>query len=269
MNLAVYNFYKFIELDDLETLKDSLDSQCEKLNIRGTILLSPEGINANLGGQPELLDQLISFIKSMEPFSDLIVKKSLGKTVPFSRMRVKIKERMLTFDPDIKLSVNDINQTKRLSAQKVAELLDTPPEDLVVLDTRNDYEVLYGAFEQAEHLNIRHFKDFAKAFRERYSNDKDKTFLMYCTGGIRCEKATAFAEKEGFKNVYQLDGGIVNYFDECKGKHWRGSCFVFDFRWAISPENKESGEGHYLEDDFKGTNHEPPQKALDAQLQWP
>lgn len=269
MHLAVYNFYKFIELDDLTTLKEQLDQLCLELNIRGTILLSAEGINANLGGTPEALDQLIATLQAMPPFSDLVVKKSYGKTVPFSRMRVKIKDRILTFDPDCPLSVEEINRTKRLSAQEVASLLDNPPEDLIVLDTRNDYEVLYGAFEQAEHLNIRHFKDFAAAFRERYANDKDKTFLMYCTGGIRCEKATAFAEKEGFHNVYQLDGGIVNYFDECQGKHWRGSCFVFDFRWAISADNKESGEGHYLEDDFKGTNHEPPAKAVAAQFSWP
>lgn len=269
-SISVVNFYKFVQLDSLDAIQSQLQQTCAALGLRGTILLSCEGINGSLGGPDAAIVEAENHIKLIPQFADLVFKKSYGTTVPFSRLKVRIKDSILIFDEKTKFKVEDFQSTKRLSPSEWQETLSNKSEEFILLDTRNDYEIAYGAFEGAEQLNIEHFQDFQDRFLETYKGKEDKKFLMYCTGGIRCEKVTAFAEKNGFNNCYQLDGGIVGYFQEQGKRHWNGSCFVFDFRWAINADLQESGEGHYLEDGFRGTVHQVPEKLLqERDRAWP
>ncbi len=269
MEIEVRNFYRFVKIDDLDELQAHLQSVCERHSLRGTILLAEEGINANLGGLTSNLDEFFAVIRQDPRFENIQFKSSTGQTRPFSKMKVRIKPNIVIFDPDYPLAIEEIRNGKRMEPEEFLQNFQSHPDDVILLDTRNDYEVEYGSFEGAEHLGIRHFKDFPKAFLERYESHKDKTILMYCTGGIRCEKAVAFAEQQGFKKCYQLEGGIVDYFKKLGGVAWHGSCFVFDFRWSIKPDLQESIEGFALEDAYKGTVHTVPSKAIDDQRHWP
>jgi UPF0176 protein len=267
--ITIGNFYKLVDLKDLESLKKRLLPLAEELDLRGTILLAPEGINANLGGLEQNFDQFCSQLQQDQRFASLNIKKSYGQTIPFSKLKIKIKKHILVFDERYDFKEAEYQDTKRMSPAQWDQTLNDPAEDVILLDTRNNYEHIYGAFEGSEHLDIEHFEDFAEEFEKRYSDKKDKKFLVYCTGGIRCEKVTAMADRLGFKECYQLEGGIVSYFKERGRGHWNGSCFVFDFRWAINPDLVESGEGHYLEDGFKGKVHTIPEKATRAIGTWP
>jgi UPF0176 protein len=265
--ICVANFYKFVQLSDLDQLRAEIDAKMAELDVRGTILLSKEGINANIGGSPQTITEFENYLHARAEFSDIEFKKSYGMTVPFSRRRVKLKDSILCFDDRTQFEVPEFSGTKRLNPQQWAEMLDNKDDDVVLLDTRNDYEYAYGSFEGAEQLNIRHFREFQDQFLERYKGQENKKFLVFCTGGIRCEKVTAFAEKNGFNNCYQLDSGVIGYFKEQGAKHWNGSCFVFDFRWSVTPDLVESGEGHYLEDGFRGSVHVAPDQSKKAA--WP
>lgn len=269
--ICVVNFYKFVEIIELNEIQTRLQAKCDELLLRGSILLASDGINGSLGGSSQAIDTIEAEIHQIPQFADVVLKRSYGTTIPFSRMKVKIKDSILTFDEKTQFEIDDFAKTKRLSPEEWQQALEKSDDEYVLLDTRNDYEVAYGAFEGATHLGIRHFNDFQDRFLETYKGQENKKFLMYCTGGIRCEKVTAFAEKHGFEHCYQLDGGIVGYFEKQGKAHWNGSCFVFDFRWAISSDLKETGEGHYLEDGFRGSVHNVPEKAATAQKQglWP
>ncbi len=227
LNIA---FYRFVELSDLVDLRNLLRELGQELNLKGTILLSSEGINGCLAG---LEENIRTFQQSIEkyPFgSNLNYKQSYSNSVPYKRYLVKIKKEIIPAgDNDIKPAV--LTGT-HISPSELKLWLDENRE-FEFLDTRNEFEIEFGTFKKAKQLNLKHFREFSEKLKSLPEESKLKPMVMFCTGGIRCEKASVIAMKSGFKDVYQLDGGILKYFEECGEAHYEGECFVFDERISL------------------------------------
>lgn len=235
LNIAAY---KFVSLDDLPELRKKFAKECCQSGFKGTILLSPEGINMFLAGPLEALRNWVSSLKQEPVFADLEVKESYSETVPFNRMLVKIKSEIIAFGID---GIAPERATSpKLPAQELMRWLDEKRE-VVLLDVRNDFEVEVGTFEGAVPVGVDSFRQFDKAVDDLPESWREKPIVMFCTGGIRCEKAGPLMERKGFRQIYQLDGGILKYFEEVGGKHWEGDCFVFDDRVALDPTLKATG----------------------------
>lgn len=229
--------YKFVDLDDLPTRRETLLELCQSLRLKGTILLSQEGINLFVAGTRESIDRLVAYFEATEEYRGLPYKESLSDDQPFTRMLVRIKKEIITFGvPGIRPHERT---SPKLPAAELKQWLDEG-KDLVLLDVRNDYEVELGTFSGATHLNIDHFREFPQAVDRLPSEARKKPVVMFCTGGIRCEKAGPFLEQAGFSEVYQLDGGILKYFETCGSAHYQGECFVFDKRVAVDPSLEET-----------------------------
>ena len=233
LNIAAY---KFTELDDLPALRASLRAQSTAAALKGTILLAPEGINLFLAGEQARLEAFLAHLVADARFAGMPVKKSLSAEQPFNRMLVKIKREIITMNrPDINPATKP---APRLAPTRLKTWLDEG-RDVVLLDTRNAFEVRLGSFEGAVDLKLASFGDFPAAAQQL--DLAGKTVVTFCTGGIRCEKAAPLLIAEGLREVYQLDGGILKYLEECGGAHWRGECFVFDKRVALGPDLAETG----------------------------
>lgn len=229
--------YRFVELDNLEARRTHLRDATESCLLKGTILLSPEGINMFLAGVRDDMDRFLKILRSDPLFSDLEVKESYSDYQPFNRTLIKIKKEIIAFGLD---EVNPIRQSSpKLAAKDLKKWLDEG-RPVHLLDTRNDYEVEIGTFKNAIPARVDNFREFPDAVRKLPEAMKDEPIVMFCTGGIRCEKAGPFMEQEGFKQVFQLDGGILKYFEECGGNHYEGDCFVFDQRVAVDPALQET-----------------------------
>lgn len=229
--------YRFVEIDNIPLLRESLKDTCTDLNIKGTILLSPEGINVALSGAEENIDNFISrALNADKRFEGMMFKKSFSDHQPFNRMLVRPKKEIIAFG----MEGSDPNKTNgpRLAPKELKEWLDHK-EDVILIDTRNDYEVRVGTFKNSVNPGIKSFKKFPD-FLDKNPHLKEKKIVTFCTGGVRCEKAVPYMINKGFKEVYQLDGGILQYFEDCGGEHWEGDCFVFDHRVALSPELEET-----------------------------
>lgn len=234
VNIAAY---KFVSLDRLSERKQELLPLCRRLKLKGTILLSPEGINIFLSGRREEIDQFLSVLQAQPEFSDLETKESFSDHQPFNRMLVRLKREIISMGvPEIRPGQRT---SPKISARELKSWLDEGKE-VCLLDVRNDYEVEVGTFENAIPIGVDHFRKFPAATRALPTELQEKPIVMFCTGGIRCEKAGPLMESQGFKNVYQLDGGILKYFEECGGAHYRGECFVFDKRVALNPQLEET-----------------------------
>ncbi len=235
INIAAY---RFVSIDDLPTLRQTLKDTCFTLELKGTILLAPEGINLFLAGTPENIQAFIDYLTSDERFKGMEFKESPSSHKPFNRMLVKLKKEIIPMGlPDISPTTNP---APNLPVKTLRSWLDEGKE-VVLLDTRNDYEVSLGTFKDAVHLDIETFREFPEKVKELLPDYKDKVIVSFCTGGIRCEKAAPAMLNAGFKNVYQLQGGILKYFEEVGGDHYDGECFVFDRRVAVNPQLEESG----------------------------
>jgi UPF0176 protein len=229
--VKVAAFYKFVSIDDPAALQDELRQACRARGVKGTILIASEGINATVSGAESAIDTLLKTIVADARFSDLEVKFSEAAEHPFQRLKVKIKREIVTFGvPDARPSV----ATGELVEPEDWNALISDP-DVFVIDTRNDYEVQVGTFEGAHNPETRAFNEFPDFVRDTLSKDRQRKIAMFCTGGIRCEKASAFLLREGFANVYQLSGGILRYLERVAPEEslWRGECFVFDERVAL------------------------------------
>lgn len=257
MSYSIVNFYRFVPIDDANELKPRLFTKAKSLGLIGTILLAAEGINCSLGGSKEALAEFHSFLDEDPRFRDLDFKYSDGSRRPFRTLIVKVKSWIIRFAEDVPLSNVEIKQGKRLTPTEFKQILEQPSDDVVIVDTRNWYETDFGKFEQAKTLPLRTFTNFPEEFQKRYSDQKDKKFIFYCTGGIRCEKVVPWAEKQGFKNSYQLEGGILNYFKDHGSQGFEGKCFVFDHRWLVDGDLRES------DDDSMALRIQP--KPLDPQ----
>jgi UPF0176 protein len=229
--------YKFASLTDLKTLRSRLLNLCKEWNLKGTILLSTEGINLFVAGEPDKIERLLVELRSIPGLEKLEVKVSESDHQPFNRMLVRIKKEIIAF------GVPGIDPGKRTSPKLPAKMLKQWLDEgrpITLLDTRNDYEVKLGTFKNALPIGIDHFRDFPAAVSKLPAGMKEQPIVMFCTGGIRCEKAGPFMEREGFKNIFQLEGGILKYFEECGGTHYQGECFVFDQRVGVDPSLHET-----------------------------
>ena len=229
--------YHFTPLDNLRDRRSELLDLCQAAQLKGTILLSPEGINLFVAGLPDHVASLIDHLRTWPGLATLETKHSHCETQPFRRMLVRLKKEIIAFGVD---GIQPgLRTSPKLPAATLRQWLDEG-RDLVLLDTRNDYEVKLGTFRNALPIGVNHFRDFPNAVRQLPPEMKDQTIVMFCTGGIRCEKAGPFMENEGFHSVFQLDGGILKYFEDCGGAHYDGECFVFDQRVGLDPALEET-----------------------------
>jgi len=239
VNIAAY---KFITFDDTANKRPEFRALCEQLGLKGTILLSPEGINLFLAGLRDPIDQFLAWLRQDPRFTDIPVTESYSKKQPFNRMLVKLKAEIITMK-------HPLIQPERGRAPSVApktlkRWLDQGHDDsgkpVVMVDTRNAFEVDVGTFNHTIDYRITKFTEFPDVIASHKNELAGKTVVTFCTGGIRCEKAAIHMQNVGFQNVYQLDGGILKYFEEVGGDHYTGDCFVFDYRTALSPALTET-----------------------------
>ncbi len=239
MNSTFVNIagYKFVTLVGLPDLKARLLPRCRELELKGTILLSNEGINLFLAGSRRSVDNFLIELRQLEPFRDFEIKESLSDHQPFNRMLVRLKKEIISMG--VPTIVPERRTSPKLKATELKQWLDEG-KPVTLLDVRNDYEIEVGTFENATPIGIDHFRKFPDAVNRLPAEMKDAPVVMFCTGGIRCEKAGPLMEEQGFENVFQLDGGILKYFEECGSDHYAGECFVFDQRVAVDPELRET-----------------------------
>jgi UPF0176 protein len=227
--------YKFLPLADLTALRADFLAQCEAFGLKGTILLSVEGVNLNLSGLAADISSFKAYLLQDARFSDITFRESFSQSQPFKYMRVKIKKEIITMHrPEV---CPEVERAPSISPREFKKWLDEK-RDITVLDTRNDYEIQFGAFQGATHFSLQDFGEFPEGAKKLAPV---KPIVMYCTGGIRCEKAALHLLAAGFSEVYQLEGGILNYFSEVGGEHYEGECFVFDQRISVDHTLKETG----------------------------
>ncbi len=229
--------YKFARLDGLKPLRAELLECCEGWGLKGTILLSTEGVNLFVAGARAELDELLGFLRGLPGLETLAAKYSESEQQPFRRMLVRIKKEIISFGVE---GIDPCARTSpKLAPATLKQWLDEG-RPVTLYDTRNDYEVKLGTFKNALPAGITHFREFPRAVAELPEEMKRQPIVMFCTGGIRCEKAGPYMEREGFAEVYQLDGGILKYFEECGGAHYDGECFVFDHRVGVDAALEET-----------------------------
>lgn len=239
VNIAAY---KFVSFDDMAEQRPAYLDKCNALALKGTILLSPEGINLFLAGTRPAIDAFLAWIRSDTRFADLEVKESFSENQPFKHMLVKLKREIITMkNPLIK---PELGRAPSVEPATLKRWLDQGHDDegkaVVMMDTRNAFEVDVGTFDNTIDYRIEKFSDFPEVVAKDRDALADKTIVTFCTGGIRCEKAAIHMKNVGFDSVYQLDGGILKYFEDVGGDHYSGDCFVFDHRTALNPRLEPS-----------------------------
>ncbi len=237
---VVCALYKFVTLEDFQEIRQPLLDYMESKGIKGTLLLAKEGINGTVSGTRQAIDELLSRLNSDSRLNPISYKESLDETQPFHRTKVKLKKEIVT------LGVEGIDPLKTVGTYvkpKDWNALISDPEVFVV-DTRNDYEIEIGTFKNAINPNTDSFREFPKYVADNMDPAKHKKVAMFCTGGIRCEKSTAFMKEQGFEEVYHLEGGILQYLEDVPKEDtmWEGDCFVFDNRVAVNHDLEKS---HY------------------------
>jgi UPF0176 protein len=261
LNIAAYHF---TQLSDASALADKLRSLCVSLGLKGTILLAEEGINLFLAGSPDHIESFCTELTSDPRLTNMAIKRSESASQPFKKLLVKIKAEIIRMNcPTIKPSFDQGAQVRApaVDAQTLKRWLDAGVDDsgkpVVMLDTRNDFEIDYGTFDNAIDWQIQKFSDFPAAFEAHKAELAGKTIVSFCTGGIRCEKAAIymreslaktassnFGDDGGYGDVYQLEGGILKYFEEVQSAHYKGGCFVFDQRESLDASLKPQDLGN-------------------------
>ena len=240
MKIANITGYKFTPIEDELHLKETILRRSINLNLKGTVLISSKGLNFSVSGTKKNIDKFIVFIHSDSRFADVAVKITYNEYQPFRKMLVRIKKEIIS------MGIEEINPYQftgqKISPKELNDKLDNN-EEIVLLDTRNEYEVRLGTFKNALDLDLDSFRDFPEEIEKLRDDLNGKEIVMFCTGGIRCEKASALMLENGFQNIKQIEGGVINYFKETGGKHWNGDCFVFDDRVAL---NKDLVETDYV-----------------------
>jgi len=233
--VRVAALYKFARMDDCETIRGELADLCRGEGVKGTLLLAREGINGTIAGSDRAIDRVVAFIRALPGLADLDVKYSAAEAMPFHRMKVRLKREIVTMGEP---QVDPLAGTGHYVPPHDWNALISEP-GTIVIDTRNDYEVTVGTFAGAidpKTTTFREFPAWFRAERERLlgSGERPKV-AMFCTGGIRCEKSTAFLKAEGIEEVYHLQGGILKYLETVPADQslWQGECFVFDERVAV------------------------------------
>jgi UPF0176 protein len=227
-------FYKYVKIDNPKMFARKHLAICKKIGLLGRILVAKEGINGSVSGTEEQINEYKDQMSKNALFKDIIFKEDLGLENPFKKMNIKVKNELVRFEQNVNLS----NTGKHISPEEFLDLYNKK-EDVIILDARNDYESKVGKFKNAITPSIKTFKEFPKV-AELLKDQKDKKIVMYCTGGIRCEKASAYLIEKGFKNVSQLDGGILTFGKKFPDSVWEGKCFVFDKRMVSSINTNDS-----------------------------
>jgi UPF0176 protein len=234
-------FYKFVSLPDYQQRKPLYLQTMQDMHIKGTLILAEEGLNATISGEASDVSRFLDFLQEDTCIGPLSLRISHHSAIPFSKAKVKLRKEIVT------LGVAEVHPEKQtgehVSPEAWNALLADP--DVVVVDTRNTYEVLLGSFSKAINPNTVNFRDFPAFVQQELLDKKDKKIAMYCTGGVRCEKSTAYLQQLGFQHVYQLEGGILHYLEtvDPKDSLWSGSCFIFDDRLALDRELEALPEG--------------------------
>jgi RluA family pseudouridine synthase len=231
VNIAAYQFTPQ-PIESLQPRRDVLRSKCRQLELKGTILLSGEGINMFIAGPREAVDAVLAIVRSFPGFESIPTKESLTEYQPFRRMLVKIKREIIPVGCDDIAPVPEASP--KIAPETLKQWLDAK-KPITLLDTRNDYEVALGTFRGAVDLHLKNFREFPAAAQALPDSIKSQPVVMFCTGGIRCEKIGPYMKGLGFQEIYQLEGGILKYFEECRQEHYDGECFVFDQRIAVDP----------------------------------
>lgn len=235
LNIAAYHF---ADIAEPAPLREQLRACCEAAGLKGSVLVAPEGLNLFLAGAESAVERALDFVRALPGFADLRVKRSWSAHVPFARLKVKLKKEIIAFGHDA-----CVPRSRRAPVVSPAQLRawiargsDDSGRPLVLVDTRNREELAYGHFENAVQLPIDNFTELTAALAPLRPEMAGTTVVSYCTGGIRCEKAALWMQDAGFANVFQLDGGILDYFEQVGGEGWQGECFVFDARVALKPD---------------------------------
>lgn len=246
--IVVAALYKFVALEDFHEMREPLLDACLGAGTRGTLLLAHEGINGTIAGTREGVDQVLEYLRADPRLVDIDHKESLDDHMPFYRMKVKVKKEIVT------MGVQGIDPNQRVGTyvkpRDWNDIVNDP--DVLLIDTRNDYEYGIGTFRGALDPHTTTFREFPEYVRTHLDPGKQKKVAMFCTGGIRCEKASAFMLNEGFEEVYHLQGGVLKYLEEVPEEEstWEGECFVFDNRVAV---NHRLEKGQY--DQCYGCRH--------------
>ncbi|EEB79162.1 rhodanese-like domain protein [marine gamma proteobacterium HTCC2148] len=238
--VVVAALYRFVALDNYREMREPLLDECLAAEVKGTLLLASEGINGTIAGTRKGIDRVLGYLKGDPRLAQLDHKESFDESMPFYRMKVKLKREIVTMgvegiDPNLVVGTY-------VKAQDWDQLVNDP--DVLLIDTRNDYECSIGSFKGAVDPHTTSFREFPEYVRSQLNPDKQKKVAMFCTGGIRCEKASAYMLQEGFDEVYHLQGGILKYLEEVPQERstWEGECFVFDNRVAV---NHQLEKGQY------------------------
>ncbi len=232
--VRVSAFYLFAPLEDFEALRAPLLAVAQEAGVRGSILLAGEGVNGTIAGDAPGVARVLAHLRADPRLADLSDKASFAEKMPFRRLKVRLKREIVS------LGVEGIDPRRTVgnyvSPEDWNALISDP--DVTVIDTRNDYEIAFGTFERAVSPQTRTFRAFPEWVRGEREKGRARKLAMFCTGGIRCEKATALMLREGFDEVYHLDGGILNYLEKVPREEslWKGDCFVFDERVAVDHE---------------------------------
>ncbi len=236
---TIVAYYKFVPLPDFEERRQPLLDVCEANGVKGTILLAAEGINSTMAGPEAGVDAVLDYLQSDPAIGHLTVKRSQAEEIPFYRMKVRLKKEI------VRLGMPEVNPSDQVGEYVAPEdwnaLIADP--NVILVDTRNDYEVEIGTFEGAINPNTKSFREFPEFADKALADRKDQPIAMFCTGGIRCEKSTSLLLKQGFSKIYHLEGGILNYLEKVDPPKslWNGDCFVFDNRVTVN-HNLEPGD---------------------------
>ena len=231
MSYLIATFYKFVTISNIEAIKAQILTWCQQREIKGTIILAEEGINGTIAGSSDAIANILAFIRSLPGLADLEHKESISEKLPFARLKVKIKPEIVT------LGLPAVNPTRQVGTyvepQDWNQIISDP--EVVVIDTRNDYEVEIGTFEKAKNPSTESFREFPEYVEQNLDPQQHPKVAMFCTGGIRCEKASSYLLSQGFEEVYHLKGGILKYLENVSPQEslWEGECFVFDERVAV------------------------------------
>jgi UPF0176 protein len=236
--ITVMAFYKFHRVETPSTLQTHLRSLLDLHDMKGTILVAKEGLNGTIAGPTSKAPAMLNALRSIPGFAELSAKVSYCEDYPFLRAKVKLKREIVTMgQPDL----DPTQPGEYVSPKDWNALIEDP--DVLLIDTRNDYEVAIGSFKGAANPNTVRFRDFPEYVQTHLDQDKDKKIAMFCTGGIRCEKSTAYLKSQGFESVYHLEGGILQYLEDVPSAEslWEGDCFVFDERVAVDHQLEPAG----------------------------
>ena len=234
--IHVLLYYKFTDIENPEKFAQEQLELCKRTGVLGRILVGKEGINGSVSGTMEGTEEYKKEMKKDKRFSDMMFKEDISKSNPFTKIKVLVKNEIIAMKEKVNLS----KKADYISPEDFLDLYKNKDNNLIILDTRNDYEWKVGKFKNAMVLPIKTFRDFPNAVRKLLKGKENKKIVTYCTGGIRCEKASAFLKEQGFNEVYQLKDGILNFCKEYPNSVWEGKCFVFDKRLMTKVNNKDS-----------------------------